>query len=752
MPALDLKGCVEDSPVFRRRIAAHEESISNFDTSLKSLAKLVRSQVDLSAEYSQRQSQIAVEFATIAQSQDDPIVGHALEKFGKSLTEVEKCRNLMNTHITTMFLEPLDQFIRNELSPVKELKKKFEKSSDEADSSLAKFMSKKPKDLTILEAARDLAENRRRFQTDYMEYVMKLNEVEAKKKFDFVENILGYMYNSSVFHHQGYEILKDLEPYMRDLTGLLQDSRQRYSEELVESQSFQSQCVKTLIENSHISPDIRPASPSLASARSSSSDMVPKAQGPVSKAGYLFERRSGRMLQSWVRRYFSIDGEDLIVTTRNAKLGRDEDQPTSINLRVCSIRIADNYDRRFTFEIISPSRVIALQAENEADMLDWVNSLKMVNQLALNSDKVLASSFRIFGGGKKPHATENRTGKKPPVPFTEISTESDKELLKRVRSLPGNNFCADCNAADPDWASINLGTLLCIECSGIHRSLGVHVSKVRSVTLDKWESESIEIMLLLGNVKTNEIFEAKINNEKQQKSIQPSSTRAEKDQFITDKYVRRKFVPDSEEAERENVNKEFWMAIKDSNLHTALRCLALGADINYRNSDDNLRTALHIAVLQEDVVAVEFLLQWFCDVDQGDADGWTSLHHAASENNVRFVLTLLRRHGKPDIQNNEGKTPLGIAVDKQHVQAVTALRLFAFDKQHNSSPASSSDFGFREAMSSFKSPRLDHRNSTASHSAVDLRAGVSSNSDSSAVEKTSILNDDQNSTLLRTSD
>lgn len=47
---------------------------------------------------------------------------------------------------------------------------------------------------------------------------------------------------------------------------------------------------------------------------------------------------------------------------------------------------------------------------------------------------------------------------------------------------------------DPDWASINLGTLLCIECSGIHRSLGVHVSKVRSVTLDKWESESIEVL------------------------------------------------------------------------------------------------------------------------------------------------------------------------------------------------------------------------------------------------------------------
>jgi Arf-GAP/coiled-coil/ANK repeat/PH domain-containing protein len=66
-------------------------------------------------------------------------------------------------------------------------------------------------------------------------------------------------------------------------------------------------------------------------------------------------------------------------------------------------------------------------------------------------------------------------------------------------------------------------------------------------------------MLLLGNVKTNEIFEAKINDEKQQKPIQPSSTRAEKDQFITDKYVRKKFVADSEEAERENVNKVRWL-------------------------------------------------------------------------------------------------------------------------------------------------------------------------------------------------
>lgn len=47
-----------------------------------------------------------------------------------------------------------------------------------------------------------------------------------------------------------------------------------------------------------------------------------------------------------------------------------------------------------------------------------------------------------------------------------------------LREIPGNDLCAECSAPEPDWASLNLGILMCIECSGVHRNLGVHISKV----------------------------------------------------------------------------------------------------------------------------------------------------------------------------------------------------------------------------------------------------------------------------------
>lgn len=76
-----------------------------------------------------------------------------------------------------------------------------------------------------------------------------------------------------------------------------------------------------------------------------------------------------------------------------------------------------------------------------------------------------------------------------------------------LQADPANNYCADCGTEAPEWASINLGILICIKCSGIHRQLGTHISKVRSTTLDTWDKELRLLMLSLGNTNGNRIFE-----------------------------------------------------------------------------------------------------------------------------------------------------------------------------------------------------------------------------------------------------
>jgi stromal membrane-associated protein len=92
------------------------------------------------------------------------------------------------------------------------------------------------------------------------------------------------------------------------------------------------------------------------------------------------------------------------------------------------------------------------------------------------------------------------------------TVEKHQKILKDLLQRPENKICADCKKrgasmqvhwffvsslllVDPRWASANLGIFVCLRCSGIHRSLGVHISKVRSVDLDTWIPEHIDVRL-----------------------------------------------------------------------------------------------------------------------------------------------------------------------------------------------------------------------------------------------------------------
>ncbi|KAE8603746.1 hypothetical protein XENTR_v10014454 [Xenopus tropicalis] len=508
---VDFEECLKDSPRFRASLEDVEGDVAELEMKLDKLVKLCIGMIDAGKAFCAANKQFMNGIRDLAQySSKDSVIESSLTKFADSLQEMIKYHAMLFDQAQRSIKTQLQTFVKEDLKKFKDAKKQFDKVSEEKENALVKnAQAQRTKQHEVEEATNILVATRKCFRHIALDYVLQINVLQSKRRSEILKSMLSFMYAHLTFFHQGYDLFSELEPHMKDLGAQLDNLVGDAAKEKRDMEIKHS----TIQQKDFADDDTK-----LECNVDTTSGIVME--------GYLFKRASNAF-KTWNRRWFSIQNNQLVYQKKF------KDNPTVVveDLRLCTVKPCEDIERRFCFEVVSPTKSCILQADSDKLRQAWIKAVQTS----------IATAYREKGDEAE------KAEKKPSVSITSPESETKENLVKgesalqRVQCIPGNTNCCDCGLSDPRWASINLGITLCIECSGIHRSLGVHFSKVRSLTLDTWEPELLKLMCELGNDVMNSIYEARVEKMGVRKP-QHGCQRQEKEAYIKAKYVEKKFV------------------------------------------------------------------------------------------------------------------------------------------------------------------------------------------------------------------
>ncbi|XP_068449681.1 arf-GAP with SH3 domain, ANK repeat and PH domain-containing protein 1 [Clinocottus analis] len=570
-----------------------------------------------------------------------------LADFSKEL--LSPMKNLLKSmlHNINFFLESL---VKGDLREVKgDLKKPFDKAWRDYETRF-KQVEKEKRELARQygmvrnevsggEIAEELEKERRSFQLSMCEYLIKVNEIKTKRGVDLLQNLIKHYHSHNNFLQECVSTTQKLKQYMEELNGVLNSVKQRQEEEKKQLVTLREQ----------LRPVVSTDQDSLPKQVYSMHQLLGDKQYGTERTGFLYKKSDG-LRKMWQKRKCSV--HNCYLTIAHATPNKP---PTRLNLLTCQVK--PSVEDKKCFDLISHNRTYHFLAEDEAECVAWISVLSNSKQEALS---VALDGGRRGGGG------------------CESSVEDlTRAITDDIRRLPGNSSCCDCGAPDPGWLSTNLGILTCIECSGIHREMGVHVSRIQSLSLDSLGTSDLLLARNVGNSGFNEILEANLLSP----SLKPSqhSHMGERKDFILSKYQDVYFVRRSHSstaALRLNLQE----ATKSCDIYSLIQLYAQRTELSqplHAHIQERGETALHLAVLLADRTSLhilDFLAQNCSDVDAQTSAGNTALHYSCLHNKSDCVRLLLRARANTHMRNELGETALDVSRRLKHGQCEALLQ------------------------------------------------------------------------------
>ncbi|UJR37232.1 hypothetical protein I4U23_029941 [Adineta vaga] len=784
MNEIDFEECLKDSPAYRNQLRQATNHIDMLEDRLEQMSKSCNSVINIGKTFVQEfQKFLKCIYDVRELFSSDDVTFKSLAKFGEYLREIQALFSGLFEQTTNSVLRTLTRMLKEDIKKVKDQGKLFERLSSDYDIALQKNAdASKTKAHVCEDASKILIATRSCFGHTSIDYTYQINVLYNQHKVELVELLLSYINIHKAFFHQGHELLsvdteRDFTTITSQLTRMRQenvqkqkilekihDINQRRSPPSTEKSkrsllfSHNRSTIKAKLSGHHqqcnlddnknddvpsentlsVPKPILQRNSSQQSLSSTPNSPIPGVE--LNKEGYLF-KRSHNKFKTWSRRWFIIRDGQLLYMKRNNDSSSQSQVPQSTmvpDLRLCTIRPANDNDRRFVFEILSPNSSHLLQADSQIQCDQWVNSL----QLAISNCFKSSNNGMQSSASSSPKSLYDDNSNTLLTEKVKLKQKMIKDKIDYVRSLPGNEKCCDCDADGPEWASINLGILLCLNCGGAHRGLGVSLSKVRSLHMDTWDLETLLVMSDLGNTAVNEIYEVQISGDIQKPSAETDAVTRRA--FIEAKYVQKAFLrplPTAHQAHASDRSIKRWTVRKNSssneidddssktpnrqleskqttsslsdkeidtsvaatvatapiwnmnvylyeaahqrNLMMMLHALALGADKNFTNEYDHGRTPLIQTILSRSVAAAEFLLTNNAKVNLADRDGKTPLHYAtqlATKGRGPIIL-LLKRGADPLLKNNEGIDACSLSMDVGDPDVITWYRLVALHEQ-----------------------------------------------------------------------